>query len=303
MTSGNRHPAFLALGYCSNDHLCRLPEIPIDHKVEIIEHEIQGGGPAGDAAVCAARLGLASGYVGSMGDDDDGRRMLADFAAEGVDASGVVVRHGAKSPVAYCWITPDGRRSVAWTKNRLQMLDAAEVPLDLVRHARVLHLDGHHTEAAIAAAREARRAGVLVSYDAGTFVTGFEELLKNADILIASEFFARKWSGEQDVRKALAKLATLGATVTGVTMGEAGSMVIDKGEIVCCPAYKIQPVDTTGAGDAYHTGFAVKYLTCRDLRACMRFGSTVAALKCRKLGARTGLPTLAETEAFMTQTS
>ncbi len=299
MKQGASHPAFLALGYCSNDHLCRLPEIPIDHKVEIIEHEVQGGGPAGGAAVCAARLGLASGYIASIGDDDDGRRILADFSAEGVDTSGVVVRRGGRSPIAYCWITPDGKRSVAWTRNRLQTLTASEVPLDLVRHAKLLHLDGHHTEAAIAAAREARTAGVLVSYDAGTFVNGYEELLRHADILIASEFFARKWSGEEDPRKALVKLGTVGATVTGVTMGEAGSMVIDKGEILFCPAFRIQPVDTTGAGDAYHAAFAVRYLECRDLCACMRFASAVAALKCRRLGARAGLPTRAETEAFL----
>ena len=225
--------------------------------------------------------------------------MLADFAAEGVSTAGVLIRRGGKSPIAYCWITPDGKRSVAWTRNRLEMMTAAEVPLDLVRGARVLHLDGHHTEAALAAAREARKAGVLVSYDAGTFVTGYEELLRNADILIASAHFARTWSGESDPRRALAKLATLGAAVTGVTLGEAGSMVMDRGEVLVCPASPIRPEDTTGAGDAYHAGFAVKYLTCQDLAACMRFASAVAALKCRKLGARAGLPTLAETEAFI----
>lgn len=50
-------PEFVALGYCSNDHLCRIPEIPGDGKIEMTEYRIQGGGPAGDAAVGAARLG------------------------------------------------------------------------------------------------------------------------------------------------------------------------------------------------------------------------------------------------------
>lgn len=60
-------PEFIALGYCSNDHLCRVPSIPIDHKVEIIEHQIQGGGPAADAAVAAARLGLRTMFLTSVG--------------------------------------------------------------------------------------------------------------------------------------------------------------------------------------------------------------------------------------------
>ena len=78
---------FVAMGYCSNDYLCRVPQIPIDHKVEIIEHQIQGGGPAADAAVAAARLGLRTMFVTSVGNDDGGKRILADLAREGIDIS------------------------------------------------------------------------------------------------------------------------------------------------------------------------------------------------------------------------
>lgn len=104
-------PEFVALGYCSNDHLCRIPEIPGDGKIEMTEYRIQGGGPAGDAA---GRRGAGSGssaaFVTSVGDDMDGRLILADFAAEKVDTSAIRVRRGGRSPVACCWITP-GRQT------------------------------------------------------------------------------------------------------------------------------------------------------------------------------------------------
>lgn len=103
---------FVAMGYCSNDYLCRVPQIPIDHKVEIIEHQIQGGGPAADAAVAAARLGLRTMFVTSVGNDDGGKRILADLAREGIDISRIPVREGCGSPMAYCWIDSDGKRSV-----------------------------------------------------------------------------------------------------------------------------------------------------------------------------------------------
>ncbi len=294
-------PEFVALGYCSNDHLCRIPEIPIDSKVEMTEHMIQGGGPAGDAAVGAARLGLRAAFVTSIGDDMEGEIILADFQRENVDTSAIKVRRGGSSPIAYCWITPDGKRSVAWTKNNLELLKADEIPLEVIRNAKILHLDGHHPDAAVAAAQAAKAAGVMINLDAGTFTPRIDELLKLADILITSEAFARRWSGENDLEKALHKLKTIGAKVTGVTAGSEGSMVLgDDGKIIRCPAIDgITVVDSTGAGDAYHCAFGIKYLTCKDLYECMRFASAYAGLKCRKLGARAGLPTLAETEAYL----
>ena len=167
-------PEFVALGYCSNDHLCRIPEIPGDGKIEMTEYRIQGGGPAGDAAVGAARLGLSAAFVTSVGDDMDGRLILADFAAEKVDTSAIRVRRGGRSPVACCWITPDGRRSVAWTKNNLELLKSDEIPLEMIRRAKILHLDGHHPDAAVSAARAAKAAGVLRFSAPSAAVTDYE---------------------------------------------------------------------------------------------------------------------------------
>ena len=293
-------PQFIALGYCSNDHLCRIPEIPVDGKIEMTEHKIQGGGPAADAAVGAARLGLEAAFVTSLGDDPDGRLILADFAADNVDTSAIKIRKGAGSPIAYCWITPDGGRSVAWTKSGLELLRADEIPAEMIRNAKLLHLDGHHPEAAVAAARAAKAAGVLIALDAGTFTPHIDELLELADILIASEAFARKWSGESDLDAAVRKLGTLGAKVTGATAGSQGSvMLAPDGSILRCPAFSLPVVDSTGAGDAYHCGFEVRYLEGADLLECMRFGSAFAGLKCGKLGARAGLPDRRTVDEFL----
>ncbi len=293
---------YIALGYCSNDHLCRIPEIPVDSKAEITERMVQGGGPAGDAAVGAARLGLRSAFVTSIGSDVEGKMILAGFAQEKVDTSAIRVRAGGSSPVAYCWITPDGKRSVAWSKSNLELLHAHEIPVEMIRNAKMLHLDGHHPDAAVAAAKLAKASGVLVSLDAGTFTPRIEELLELADLVIASEAFARKWSGEVDLDKALHKLAELPAKVTGVTAGNRGSLIFDRnsGEILHQPAFLDLPVvDTTGAGDAYHCGFGVAYLRQLPLKECMRFASAVAGLKCGSLGARAGLPDLATVETFL----
>lgn len=300
----NRTVEYVGIGYCCNDHLCLLDRIPVDGKTEIRELIIQGGGPAADAVTGAARLGLAAAYAGSIGDDGEGRKILEDFAADGVDASAVIVRPGGKSPLAYCWITPDGKRSVAWTKNGLELMHADEIPVEMIRRAKILHLDGHHPDAAVAAAAAAKRSGCLVALDAGTFTPRIEELLALADILIASEAFAEKFAGTGDVETALGKLAQWNARAVAVTMGDAGSAALDNGRVVRCPAFTgITVRDTTGAGDAYHCGFEFRYLQGAPIADCMRFGSAVAALKCRLPGARAGLPTLNQVEEFLQQRS
>lgn len=291
---------FVGLGFCSNDYLSLLPEIPIDNKVQMLEHLVQGGGPAATAAVAAARLGVQSAFIGTVGDDEPGKWILRDFEAEKVSTRGLVVRHGMTSPIAYCWIdAPTGQRSVAWTRGTLSELKPEEVDMELVRHAKLLHIDGHNPAGALAACREAKKHDVIVNLDAGTLRDGVPELLPYVDILIASEKFARQYSGLDDLEAALRKLGTVGAKVTGVTMGEKGSMVLDGGNILFCPAFKIKPVDTTGAGDVYHAAFGVRYLETHDLAQCMRFASAVSALKCLKLGGRAGIPNRAEVDKFL----
>ena len=220
--------------------------------------------------------------------------------AEKVSTEGMVVRKGHTSAIAYCWIdAPTGKRSVAWTRGTLTELTADEVNLELVRQAKILHLDGHNPAAALAAAKEARKHNIPVCLDAGTLRDGVRELLPYVTILIASEAFARLYTGENDLDKAIFKLREIGAEVTGITMGKEGSMTLDGDKILRCPAFRIDPVDTTGAGDVYHAGFGVRYLETHDLMDCMRFASAVSAIKCLKLGGRAGIPTRAQVDEFL----
>lgn len=291
---------FVALGFCSNDHLCLLPEIPLDGKVQMLEHQIQGGGPAATAAVAAARLGMPAAFIGTIGDDSAGQAILQEFQVEGVCTEAMRVRSGCASPIAYCWIDqPSGKRSVAWTRGNLPELSPDEVVLALVEQAKILHLDGHQPKAALAAAKIAREHGILVNFDAGTLREGVLELLEYVDILIASEAFARQYSGESDLEKALPKLALAGTRVTGCTMGDAGSMLYDQGKFIRCPAFKVEVVDTTGCGDVFHAAFGIRYLETGDPAESQRFAAAVSALKCRKLGGRAGIPRRAEVDEFL----
>ena len=294
---------FIGLGFCSNDHLAVLPFIPMDTKVKMLSHAILGGGPAANSTAGAAALGLSAAFVGTVGDDADGRMILDDFAAQGVDTSMVKVRKGATSAIAYLWIEEKtGNRSCAWTREGLDELTAGEIDAEAISRARVLHLDGHNPAAAIAAAKVAREAGVLVNYDAGTHRDGMEELLGLADLMVCSEEFILRLTGLSDAEEAVRQVwAKYRPKVCGATMGVRGSMCFDGRDFVKCPSFKVEKVvDTTGCGDLFHTGFAVRWLETRDLMECQRFGAAVSAIKCRGLSGRPpSAPTRPEVDEFL----
>jgi ribokinase len=87
--------------------------------------------------------------------------------------------------------------------------------------------------------------------------------------------------------------------VTTVTLGERGSVTFADHEIIEIPAFKVNVVDTTGAGDVFHGGYIYGLLQGWPVRECVRFASAAAALKCRELGGRTGIPSLGEVMRFL----
>jgi len=294
---------FISLGFVSNDHLAIVPFIPMDTKVKMLSHAIIGGGPAGNAAAGAVALGMDVAFAGTVGDDADGRMILDEFAREGVDSSMVKVRKGATSAIAYLWVEEKtGNRSCVWTREGLTELAADEIDPEAVAAAKILHLDGHNAAGAIAAAKVAREAGVLVNYDAGTHRDGMQELLELADLMVCSEEFILKLTGLKDAEEAVRQVyAKYKPKVCGATMGVRGSMCFDGRDFVKCPAFHVEKVvDTTGCGDLFHTGFAIRYLETHDLMECQRFGAAVSALKCRGLSGRPpSAPTRAEVEDFL----
>ena len=171
--------------------------------------------------------------------------------------------------------------------------------MGVIEKSKVLHLDGHQTQAAIAAAKRARAKGVTVSIDAGTLVKGIEELLELCDIVIASEKFAANFTGDANPENSARKLFGESRKFAAVTLGSDGSVGFDGKIIIKQPAFPVKVVDSTGAGDVFHGAFIHQYVKGGGWADCLRFAAAVSAMKCMKFGGRTGIPTLAETEKFL----
>ena len=293
----------VALGLNAVDHLIVVPHYPeFNSKVRFQSHRTAAGGQCATAMVALARLGLRASYIGKVGNDQLGRYQLDSLTSEGVDASGVMVVEGVESQVAFIIVDePSGERTVIWDHDDRLTIEAAEVDRDAVTSGRALLLDGHNVEASIAAAGFARAAGIPTVLDIDNIYPGAERLLPLIDFLISSSTFPKRMTGESDVRVALKELSKqTGSLLVAATLGVEGVLAYIRGEYIHSPAFAVECVDTTGAGDAFHGGFIYGLLAGFSIEETLRFSNAVAALKCRQVGARTALPTLDEVNAMLT---
>ena len=291
----------VGVGYTALDYLAVVPHFPeANLKLEIEDFLVQGGGPTATAAVTARRLGLEAAFIGKMGDDDFGGLMLAGLEEEGVDVSRVVVEHGGRSQYAFIMVDRStAERTILWTRGDLEPFAADEVDCSLIAGARGLLIDSLEPAAAIAAARAARDAGIPVVIDAGTLRDGVRDLLPLSDYILASELFADQISEGGDHVMALEKIMDYGPEAAVVTLGERGCAALTGSEILEVPGFEVDTIDTTGAGDVFHGAFMFGVLKGWDIERICIFSNAVAALKCRKLGGRAGIPDLSETMNFL----
>ncbi|MDE2726765.1 MAG: PfkB family carbohydrate kinase [Gemmatimonadota bacterium] len=292
----------VGLGCACLDFLGVVPHLPDqDDQVWMSDSTQQGGGMVSTALVTLARLGVSTAFVGKVGNDMAGRAVKEEFDLYGVDSVHLVVEPGATTPVSMILVDEStGQRTIMAGGTTVEM-SPSEIPTGMIADAKYLHLDTTGRQAALAAAEIARGSGVPVVLDADSLSRpqDIEDLLRATDYLIASQVFAEALTGRSDPVEAAKSLAGYGSSVTIVTLGEAGSLTLADGRSFYTPAFPVEVVDTTGAGDVYHGAYIFGLLQgwCREKTAV--FSSAVAALSCTRLGGRSGIPDLCCTLNFL----
>jgi sulfofructose kinase len=297
---------FDAAGFGVNavDHLIVVPDYPAnDSKTHLIKHSQGAGGQTASAIVALQRLGMRTAYAGRFGSDAEGAFGLQSLRDEGVDVTFAEVIEGSRTQVGFIIIEAKrGERTVIWDRDKLLAYTADDAPLEFAGKARVIHLDSHDPPACARMARAARAAGTIVSADIDNVYEGLPELLPLIDVLISSKEFPRLLTGIEEPHAALLEIKSrYGCALVGLTKGGRGATVLCEGEFLETPAFQVPGgcVDTTGAGDAFHAGFLYGLLQGADIETTLKMGCAVAALGCRALGARTGLPSREELVAFL----
>ncbi len=300
----------VGVGHCCQDSICIVEQYPPeDGSTHILSiDDSQGGGAVATALVAAARLGADTALIANLGNDATGDRILAGFAEAGVSTETVTRIPGGRSSSSMVMVNPEnGSRTKFPYRDNLPPIDFTREKRSLIEKAGALHLDGTNYANAVAAAQIAKAAGVPVSLDACSRQKDNVlnlRLAEMADILITNAVYPQAVTGCATREEALLKLAGLGhKQVALTTLGKDGVLAVVSGKVEHIPAFTVQAVDTTGAGDVFHGAFLTAWLEGNDLHACIRFAAAVSALKCLKPGGRSGIPTRAEAEAFLAQHS
>jgi sugar/nucleoside kinase (ribokinase family) len=296
----------VGLGLATLDILAQTPRLPNSNDCFPIDAlEMQGGGPVATALVALSKLGANCNYLGSLAADETVTQIISELHRYGIETQFCPQRnHGVSSASVILVEQSNGQRAILFQKSTSSDLQPEEVPKDLIRNARALHLDGFFTPAAIHAAQIARENNVLVSFDGGAGEIMWDELtelLPLVDILVVAKKFALDTTGKQNVLEAgVALFNTYHNLQVVITDGEFGSWYWDADIHFHQPAFQVDVVDTTGAGDVFHGAYLYACLQPDwSSQYRLKFASAVAALKCQQVGGRKGIPTLAQTEFFL----
>ncbi len=291
----------VGVGLNATDTIIRLPHFPaFNSKVEFRVSEILPGGQVATAVTACARWGLKARYVGKIGDDASGLLQQDGMHQAGIEAHWIVAPH-CQSQSSFILVEEvTGERTVLWKRDpRLELLPS-EIHREWVVRARLLHVDGHDCAGATEAARWARAAHIPVTADLDNLYPGVEVLLENVDYAIASKEFHTRLCGENDPFVSLPVIASrFGCRLTAATLGTDGVLAWDGSRFYYSPAFELKPVDTTGAGDVFHAGFAYALLRGDDLARSLEFSCAAAGLACMGMGARGGIASLEEIEELV----
>ena len=291
----------VGMGLNAVDFISVVPEFPAPNsKMEILHFSKQGGGQVATALVALSRWGVKTKYIGKVGEDDLGNFSLHSIRQEGVEVSSVTTEPSATNQVAIILVEKStGERTILWNRDERLMYRKGELRKEEVCSGKILHLDGHDIQAALQCVRWAKEEGIPTLIDLDKVESLTSKLIQEIDFVITSSRFPMLYTGISDQRKALLELQKHTSGFLCATLGHEGAVALINGEFLYVKGFEVKALDTTGAGDVFHAGFIYGLLQNWEVAEILKFANAVAALKCRDLGGRKGIPSLEEVQRFL----
>ena len=289
----------VVVGSLNMDLVTRTERIPQPGET-ILGGDLQTfpGGKGANQAVAARRMGAQVSMIGRVGQDAFAVPLLQTLGEAGVDSSHVLQDPSAATGVAIIVVDQRGQNSIVVCSGANAHLSPQDIraaePAIAGADALLLQLESP-LETVRCAAEIARGHGVRVILNPAPARPLPEALLRTVDVLVPNESEAALLTGlpvedVPQVEAAAARLHKMGAEAVVVTLGERGALYLYKGESHRVPAFKVTPVDTTAAGDAFMGGFAVALAEGKPFAEAVRWGNAAGALATTKMGAQPSLP-------------
>lgn len=307
----------VGIGAMNMDQLYRVQHILVDGEAAVKEFSPHPGGSAANTIHGLAKLGVSTGFIGAVGDDEMGRMLVEDLAKVGVDGSQIKVKKGAKTGSALCLSDNQGKRSLYVMPGANSLLEAEDIDLDYINQAKMLYLSSFVDDSQFELQKRIIaqiNPSVKISFAPGSIYTakGMQQLaplLNKTYLLFVNRSEMKQLTGE-DFAAGAKKCLEQGCRIVVTTLGNAKTKLARKADGAALVAHilsnegeyliesRAKPakpvVDTTGAGDAFAAGFLYGFLKGKDWRQCGFLGDIMARFCISHIGARAGLPSLAE---------
>ncbi len=310
----------IGLGALNIDRLYKVERILDDGEAVVNEASLSPGGSAANTIYGLAKLGVDTGFAGVVGDDGEGKILVQDFQKAGVDISQIRVKPGAKTGSVLCLSDSLGKRSLYVLPGANNLLTKDDLDLTYINQARILHLSSFADDRqfqVLLGLMDKLASSIKVSFAPGALfaskrLKALTPILERTYVLFTNQNEIQQLT-DKDVIAGAETCLKQGCHTVVVTLGKGMRLELGRGTgrrtatAVCYlrdteHEYVIEPinqniiseVDTTGAGDAFATGFLYGLLNSKGLEKCGHLGDIVAHFSMAKLGARQSLPTLVE---------
>jgi ribokinase len=305
-----RKPEVTVVGSFAVGLTMRAPKLPIFGETMLgTDFDMGPGGKGSNQAVATARLGAHSALIALIGTDKLAGIATDLYAAEGVDAALVTPRTERATGVGFIILNDKGENFIILDMGANELMDAATVDAGEARF-RESDVVMAVLEVPIAAAARAmelgRRHGARTILNPAPARQLPDSIFRHVDYLTPNESELRILLGlpaddPRSSRELAGELRRRGVRNVVVTLGRTGALILTDELDVMVPAVPVKVVDTTGAGDAFNSGFAVALAEGRDIVDAVRFGVVCGGIACTRLGVVPSLPERAKADALFAE--
>jgi len=295
----------VGFGALNVDKLFKVNKLAKAEEESFVEDYAEAcGGSAANTVVGLARLGCKVGYIGKVGCDREGEVLIQDFCNEGVNTAGVVRAEQGKSGSVMGFVDKKGARALYVNSGVNDTITIDEVNARYAAQAQFLHLTsfvGDETLQTQKKLLDAVPESTKVSFDPGALYARrdpatLEPIIRKTYVLMPNALELTLLTGEIAYSKGADAMISRGVKIVAVKLGSDGCYVTDGNERHVIEPFKVDVVDTTGAGDAFCAGFLYGLVNGKNLLECGKLGNFVASRCVMKMGARAGLPFVEDLE-------
>lgn len=272
--------------------------------------DISTGGDAFNQAIDLSKLGINASILAKIGNDKAGDIILNAAQKNNLSTEGLSVSEDCNTTCSVVLIAEDGERSFLYSGGACEKLSIEDIDFELIKKAKVLSigsalalpgLDGAALTKVLEKAKEFKVTTVL-DVKGESCKKNFEKIkgaLKYTDFFMPNYQEAQGLTGKSDLDEIADTFFSMGAKTVIVKLGDEGCFVATPDNKTIIPSFKVQAVDTTGAGDSFVAGFVASYVRGYSLLDCIKFANAVGSHCVRKVGATNGIPSFDEIEKFL----